>query len=235
MAPSSPLRGMLSRVTAAVLWDFDGTLATRTGRWSGCLVEALSVVAPDHGLDAEMLRPGLRAGFPWHTPAVGHAHSADSWWAALSPTLLRAYVLAGVPEALAVRAAAGVRERYTDPSCWVVYDDVGPAFAALAAYRHVVVSNHVPELRALVAALGLPVDAVVCSAEVGWEKPHPALYAAALHVAGSPESVWMVGDNVEADVRGAEACGIPAILVRTEGEAPRRAATLAEVVTYVLA
>ena len=32
-------------------------------------------------------------------------------------------------------------------------------------------------------------------------------------VAGA-EAAWMVGDNPEADVRGAEAVGLPAILVR---------------------
>ncbi|MFN2389985.1 MAG: HAD hydrolase-like protein [Actinomycetota bacterium] len=39
--------------------------------------------------------------------------------------------------------------------------------------------------------------------------------------------MWMVGDNVTADVRGAEAVGIPAILVRTEdGSVARRAQDL---------
>jgi hypothetical protein len=37
----------LSVVDRAVLRDFDGTLAARTGLWSGCLAEALAVVAPD--------------------------------------------------------------------------------------------------------------------------------------------------------------------------------------------
>jgi ribonucleotide monophosphatase NagD (HAD superfamily) len=32
---------------------------------------------------------------------------------------------------------------------------------------------------------------------------------------GEPETVWVVGDNLETDVRGAEAVGLPAILVRS--------------------
>lgn len=203
----------------AVLWDFDGTLAYRSaGMWSAALLEGLDLACPGHGATVEALRPGLRNGFPWHTPDVGHAHaSADAWWAALAPVLESACTGAGVPASSAAAAVRAARERYVDPSCWALFDDTLPALDALAAYRHVVVSNHVPELPMLVTALGLPVDAVVTSAAVGWEKPHPRMFAAALAAAGHPDEVWMVGDNAVADVAGAEAAGIPAILVRGEG------------------
>jgi putative hydrolase of the HAD superfamily len=220
-------------VTRAVLWDFDGTLATRPGGWSRCLVEALAGVGG--ACAAEAVRPGLRDGFPWHTPDVGHRHDADGWWAALAPLLARAYAGAGVPREAAGAAVAAFRAVYTDPAAWTVYADVAPALALLGEYRHVIVSNHVPELPALVAALRLPVDAVVTSAAVGWEKPHPRLYAAALDAAGHPDEVWMVGDNPVADVAGAEALGIPAILVRTAGEAQRRCEGLVEAARLILA
>ncbi len=35
---------------------------------------------------------------------------------------------------------------------------------------------------------------------------------------GDAEAVWMVGDNADADVAGAEEAGIPAILVRKHRE-----------------
>ena len=205
-------------MTRAVLWDFDGTLAHRArGMWSATLAEALDAVLPGHGATVDGLRPGLRDGFPWHMPDTGHAHAdADAWWTALGPLLVRACAGAGVIVDAAPLVAA-MRERYLDPACWALYDDTLPALAALAAYRHVVVSNHVPELPALVTALGLPVDAVVTSAAVGWEKPHARMWAAARAAAGDPDEAWMVGDNPVADVAGAEAAGIPAILVRTEG------------------
>jgi putative hydrolase of the HAD superfamily len=224
-------------VGRAVLWDFDGTLAARTGMWSGCLGEALDAVLPGHGVPVSALRPGLRGGFPWHTPDVGHSYaSADAWWAALTPLLARAVCGAGVGEADSARVAAAFRARYLDPSRWTVFPDVVPALSALSGWTHVVVSNHVPELPALVSALGLDgfFSAVVTSAAVGWEKPRPEIYAAGLRAAGDPDVVWMVGDNVVADVRGAEAAGIPAILVRTSApDVARQAASLAEVVTYV--
>jgi putative hydrolase of the HAD superfamily len=219
MAPSSLCR-RIAVVDRAVLWDFDGTLAARSGRWSGCLVEAPACVAPDvaASVSVEALRAGLRSGFPWQRPAVAYGvRDGDAWWAALAPVLAAAYQLAGVPSSVAVAAAARVRECYVDPARWVVFEDVGPALAMLGTYRHVVLSNHVPELPALVAALGIPVDAVVTSAAVGWEKPHAEMFAAGVAAAGSPGEVWMVGDDVGADVRGAESYGIPAILVRTGG------------------
>jgi putative hydrolase of the HAD superfamily len=209
------------------MWDFDGTLAAREGMWSGCLVTALGAVAPGLAVTAEALRPGLRNGFPWHAPDACHGpRDADAWWASLGVVLAAAYVGAGVPSAVAARAAAAVRECYADASFWTVFPDVGPALAALAAYRHVVLSNHVPELPRLVRDLGIPVDAVVTSAAVGWEKPHPEMFAAGRRAAGSPDEVWMVGDNAVADVRGAEACGIPALLVRSGVDLLGAAATI---------
>ena len=203
----------------AVLWDFDETIAEREGMWSGALLAALDAACPGHGVTRDALRPGLRDGFPWHAPDVGHAHpTPDAWWAALAPLLSGACVGAGVSAGDAERAAAALRGFYLDPAGWSVYDDVAPALDRLSGYRHVVVSNHVPELPSLVTALGLSFDAVVTSAEVGWEKPNPRIFRVALDAAGvAARDAWMVGDNPVADVAGAEAAGIRAILVRTGG------------------
>lgn len=42
------------------------------------------------------------------------------------------------------------------------------------------------------------------------------MFQLALAEAGDPHHVWMVGDNAVADVAGAQAVGIPAILVRAQ-------------------
>lgn len=57
------------------------------------------------------------------------------------------------------------------------------------------------------------------SARTGYEKPNPKMFAAALALAGTPERVWMVGDNPTADIAGAQAAGIPSILVRNASDA----------------
>ena len=97
-------------------------------------------------------------------------------------------------------------------------------------WQHAILSNHVPELPSLVEALGLSrlVEPVITSAATGYEKPHPEAFALALHLCGRPRQVWMVGDNPVADVAGAEAAGIPAVLVRREAPGiERQAADLA--------
>ena len=73
-----------------------------------------------------------------------------------------------------------------------------------------------PELPEIVDGVGLSgfFDAVITSAATGYEKPNRRAFEIALEAAGNPEATWMVGDNPEADVLGAEGVGIPAILVR---------------------
>lgn len=46
---------------------------------------------------------------------------------------------------------------FLDPVAWVVYDDTEQALAELSdhGWRHVIVSNHMPELPRLVTDLGL--------------------------------------------------------------------------------
>jgi putative hydrolase of the HAD superfamily len=82
-------------------------------------------------------------------------------------------------------------------------------------WRHAIITNHMPELPGIVKALGLSpyIEFCVDSALTGYEKPHPQAFRLALTMAGNPEQVWMVGDNMVSDIKGAEAVGIPAILV----------------------
>lgn len=207
-----------------VLWDFDGTLATREGMWRGCLVTALTAVAPGHGVTGADVKPGLRDGFPWHRPEMGHPalSTPDAWWQALQPIFLNAYTQAGVDADLAALAAQAVRTHYTDPACWMIFPDSVIALEQLssAGWRHIVVSNHVPELDALLQALDLNThfEGVVNSSLIGWEKPHRRMFEAAMERAGWPDRVWMVGDNPVADIAGAKAFGIPGILVsRSQG------------------
>ena len=77
-------------------------------------------------------------------------------------------------------------------------------------------SNHVPELSSILQHLQVErfFAQVFNSAETGYEKPHPQAYQAVLEAIGNAKSVWMIGDSVVADIAGAAAAGIPAILVR---------------------
>lgn len=108
------------------------------------------------------------------------------------------------------------------------------------------VSNTYQSSRALTRSLrahGLMqyIDALVVSSEVGWEKPHPAVFQEALRRLGvAAEEAVFVGDIVWADVQGAQALGMKAVLTHQyRQEDPGDAKPdlivdrLAEVVGYV--
>lgn len=225
-----------------LIWDFDGTLAHRRGEtgWSILLAETLDAEEPGHPHSADTFRPFLRVGFPWHRPEVAHTElcEPEAWWGSVRMVLAQAYGAAGYPPARALDLADAARRLYVDPEVgWALFDDTLPALERLsrAGWTHAILSNHVPELRDIVTGLGLDevVAFVSCSAETGYEKPHPQAYASVLD-ALRPAETWMIGDNVVADVLGAEAVGIPAVLVRRpDPRAARYADSLAGVEPFV--
>jgi putative hydrolase of the HAD superfamily len=204
-----------------LVWDFDGTLALRPGNWTGVVCEVVAVERPDLGMTPERLRPHLQSGFPWHTPEVVRKPcSSDEWWSELWPVLARAVQFAaGLDESEARRLVTGVRAAYTDAKYWQVFDDVLPALARLrdSGWSHIVLSNHVPELPRLVEAMGLNdlVTAIYSSACTGVEKPHRRAFEIVFAQYPAAKAGWMIGDSWRADVKGALAVGMRAILVRS--------------------
>ncbi|MGI8974022.1 MAG: TIGR01458 family HAD-type hydrolase [Gaiella sp.] len=70
-------------------------------------------------------------------------------------------------------------------------------------------------------------------------KPSPAFFAAAIHALGAePALTWLVGDDIEADVRGAQSFGMRTALVRTgkfRPDAAERSAVVPDVVLSSIA
>jgi putative hydrolase of the HAD superfamily len=94
--------------------------------------------------------------------------------------------------------------------------------------RLVVVSNWDVSLHEMLERTGLAplVDGAVSSAEVGAAKPDPAIFRAALAIAGAaPAQAIHVGDTPEADVEGARAAGIRPVLL-SRGGGPEGIASL---------
>lgn len=204
---------------ATVLWDFDGTLATRPGLWSQAMVQVLDRHRPGHGLVRDHFRPALRNGFPWHRHDEGHPHlnEPDAWWSEIDRLIGDAFASVGLDPDEVSRCTRLFREVFLDPRAWEVYHDTDAVLRLLSGrgWRHLIVSNHVPELPQLVEQLGLAhhFDEVITSASVGYEKPHPEIFRRATErIVTGP--VVMVGDNPVADVAGARAVGIPGFLVR---------------------
>ncbi len=206
-----------------LIWDFDETLGyRRDGKFSAALQEVMRQAR--EGLDApiEEIRPFLQSWYPWHAPERPHPQirSADQWWEMLYPAFERVFVHFGFTGREASAMAREARAVYADPTRWALYDDTLPALDLLSArgWRHVVLSNHVPELRAIVSHLGLAprLAGLFNSAETGYEKPHRRAFELVLERFPGIHPVWMIGNSLTADVEGARQVGIPANLVRQQ-------------------
>lgn len=207
-----------------LLWDFDGTLGYRVGMWSQAVLDVLHMEMPDFACTVDQIRPHLRTGFPWHSHEQVRENplTPEQWWHTLSPVFEQAYCAIGVETVQARRLSTQVRSAYTDLQFWHVFDDTFLALEQLsgAGWKHTILSNHVPELSSILHYLRLDtlIEQVFNSAETGYEKPHPLAFHSALEKLNDRTMVWMVGDSVHADIAGANAAGIPAILVHSSHE-----------------
>lgn len=106
-------------------------------------------------------------------------------------------------------------DTFAEPRAWRVHADWPGTVAALRGrgLRIGLVSNWDLRLRGLLGQLGIDgqVDAVVISAELGVEKPAPAIFAAATAALGvAPAECLHVGDTWAEDVLGARGAGLRA-------------------------
>ena len=135
--------------------------------------------------------------------------------------------------------AAELYERFARADAWEVFPEVGEALDALraAGVRLAIASNFDPRLPRLLAETGLAprFEAVVYSAEVGVEKPHPALFEELLGELRLPAAaVLHVGDSRRDDVEGALAVGMSALWL-TRGSPRGDLASLSELPARLLA
>jgi putative hydrolase of the HAD superfamily len=119
------------------------------------------------------------------------------------------------------RVDACAREIYAEwAACrhFELYDDVPASFRALASrgIRIGLISNSHRCLASFQSHFELQglVDAAVSSAQHGFMKPHPSIFAAALQLVDAlPGQALMVGDSVRQDVDGALRAGMRAALL----------------------
>jgi putative hydrolase of the HAD superfamily len=116
-------------------------------------------------------------------------------------------------------AAELIWDRHLVENVWTrLYDGVVQALQRLrdSGLRLALVSNSEGTVEALIERLQLSAyfDAVVDSWHVGVTKPDAAIFLHALERLGvAPAEAVMVGDSMKADVGGAIAAGIPAVLI----------------------
>lgn len=228
-----------------IIWDFDGTLAYRNGKWAGALLSVLKDYDPLTEITEEQIQPYLQSGFPWHAPEISHVGlNAEAWWLDMQIVFARAFRNVGVQSEQARQLARNVRSTYLDFSAWQCFNDALTTVNELSHHnwQHIMLSNHVPELPALLDYLNLTphFQVILNSAQTGWEKPNVHAFRLAqdwiqshTKPATSP-TTWVIGDNISSDIRGAQEAGLPAILVHGEAPGILCSLTLAGVMRFLM-
>jgi HAD superfamily hydrolase (TIGR01509 family) len=200
-----------------VCFDLGGTLISPWPSWTDvylgvCAEQGVAVPRErlEAGLQAALAGGSLDEEGPFEASAAASFARIRRFDAAIMAAAGVPHVPAAFYRALAARFAAA--------ASWQVFPDVGPALHRLraAGLRLAVISNWVWEAPRLIRALGLAdwFETVVISDRVGYNKPHPAIFRAALEASGvAPGRAVHVGDSYLKDVVGATAVGMRAILL----------------------
>ena len=122
-----------------------------------------------------------------------------------------------------------------------LYDDALRTLESVrrAGFLLALISNTSRDLDEFVSHHDIDVDAVITSRLHGKMKPHPAIFQSVLQRLNvEPQQALMVGDSLSADIAGAQATGIPAVLLDRPGTYTgevRSVRTLDELATLVTA
>jgi len=174
--------------------------------------------------------PSLVARVAWNAmeDAMRHARNTDRIepdYPAIAETALRSIGIrlparqaAGLMEAIYVSGSEGGKTAYPDARATLL--ELQKRGFALG-----IVTNRAfggKRFRSDLEELGLNVDwkTIVISVEVGFLKPHPAIFEEALRLMGTtPAETLMVGNSLAEDVAGAQALGMLAAWKRSEPDA----------------
>ena len=215
--PNRPLR-------LVTLDLYDTLIELNPPRW-----ERLATVCRGLGLpsDAAALRAADRVAEDYYTEENGERpireRSREEREAFRLAHMARWLGAAGLPDdrdtARRVRAAyVSEFEEVPDHRHYRVFPDVLPALERLraAGVATAIISNADEDVTALCTHLAFAdrVDLIVTSALVGWEKPDPRTFRAALDPLGvDPADALHVGDQPRSDVAGALGVGMRAMLL----------------------
>lgn len=173
--------------------------------WSGAarrLIDRASIACDD--LPGPLLEV-LNRDMPWHGPNRVHPelNTPDAWWDRVFAVYAEGLARCGWLAAATPSGLDALRAEILDARAYSRFEDVVPVLTVLRedGWRHVIVSNHVPELEDIVANLGIRsfFTDVITSGLIGYEKPHAQMFEAALRCAVPGAPIWMIGDNQECD------------------------------------
>ena len=201
---------MTPQILRAVVFDVDFTLAL-PGPQLG--PQGYRAVGERHGLDLDTAKYDDARVAALETlerhPELDHD---EEIWVLFTQRIIEG--MGGRGETYA--AAVELTRAWEHAHHFELYEDALPALAELRrrGYRLGMLSNTSRDLDVFVAHHGIDVDAVLTSAAHGKTKPHETIFRRMLDLLGTqPAETLMVGDTVADDIEGAEAVGMPAVLI----------------------
>jgi putative hydrolase of the HAD superfamily len=202
----------------AVLFDVDFTLA-RPGPELG--PDGYVRAGARHGMSLDPARyeegrEAALAALERH-PELEHD---DEIWFAFTERIVRA--MGGSPPA-SYDCAVEITHGWEEHDNFELYEDVVPVLDELrhAGLKIGLVSNSARDVHAFASHHGLAIDAGISSFHHGKTKPHASIFRAVLDLLEvAPAEAAMVGDTIDADVEGAVAIGMRAVLVDRLGRHP---------------
>ena len=119
--------------------------------------------------------------------------------------------------------AVELTSRWAQHANFELYDDTLPTLRRLRerGVKIGLVSNSARDVREFALHHGLEIDAGISSFHHGKTKPHASIFRAVLELLeAEPQDALMVGDSVDADIAGALAIGMQAVLLDRLGLVP---------------
>jgi HAD superfamily hydrolase (TIGR01662 family) len=202
----------------AVLFDVDFTLA-RPGPELG--PEGYVRAGERHGmtLDPARYEEGREAALAALERHPELEHDDAIWF-----TFTERIVLAmGGRQPASYDCAVEITRGWEKHDNFELYEDVAPVLDELraAGLKIGLVSNSARDVHAFARHHGLEIDAGISSFHHGRTKPHASIFRAVLDLLDvAPAEAAMVGDTIDADVDGAVALGMRAVLVDRLGRHP---------------
>ena len=217
MPPADQLRRQPPALPEVVFFDLGDTLVRAHPSWAGVYLLGLaeSGIEVDEDELSGALLEATRSG-SWTFEGPFEASEQASYERIKE---FDAAVLASLGHRdLSDDVFRNVELAFERATSWHVFPDVLPAVEALrgAGIRLGVISNWLWGGPELLHALRLAshFEALVISARVGYQKPHPGIFVHALELMGvAPSRAVHVGDNYRSDVVGARRVGITPVLI----------------------
>lgn len=205
---------------AVVFWDFDGTLVHSNPLWSRSVYRALKETDRHTKVQFNDIRKRMAVGFTWHTPNKDYSrHTEDKWWDFMQRKFINDYISLGVDDITAEAASKKVRNIIKYASNYELYPDSIETLRAVikTGYKNVILSNNHPDLVDVIKSLDLYkyFDHFIISAIVGYDKPRPEIFKIAKNLYTNENEFIMIGDSVNADIKGGKNNGMKTILVHS--------------------